>query len=142
MPYALAAGEEDKFPLQLTAGNALANSMLKQPHHKPPPHFSWTGRASSVQVGDSSSTLEKKGTSLVCSAYSVQYIQGLSSTRLPLQCLLWGHKPASFSSKFHSLMVGKRAPEHSAAPEIQRKSQVLQEAHDSALPDESAHNCP
>lgn len=57
-------------------------------------------------TGDSCSILERKVTSLVCSAYSVQYIQDLSSTPLPLQSLLWGHKPASLSSKFHSLVVG------------------------------------
>lgn len=100
--YALAAGEEDRFPLQLTAGNLLLIFLtLKQPGHKPPPGCSWMGRDSSVQVGDSSSTLEReRALPLLWAAYSARYIQDLSFTHLPLQCLLWGRSQASLAASF------------------------------------------
>lgn len=143
--YALAAGEEDRFPLQLRAGNLLLIFLtLKQPRHKPPPGCSWMGRASSVQVGDSSSALEREGTSLVAFSLLCTIYPGPLFYPPPSAVPALGTQSSFTSSKFHSLMVGG---EHQSIWQHQRPpketpSVAGSSAHDSALPDESALKLP
>lgn len=143
--HALAAGKEDRFPLQLTAGNLLLIFLtLKQPSHKPPPGCSWKGRASSVQEGDSSSTLEREGTSLAVFSLLCAIYAGPIFYPSPSAVPALGTQSSFTSSKFHSLMVGR---EHQSTQQHQRlpketPSVAGSGARDSALPDESAHNCP
>lgn len=109
----------ERFPLQLTAGNLLLIFlMLKQPHHKPPPGCSWMQRASSVQVGDSSSTLEREGTSLVQPTLCNLSRTYLLPTSLCSAC--FGDIIELHQQQVSQPDGGQRAPEHSAAPETSK----------------------